>query len=348
VGWALALLVGVAGGWWAAEATFSRPVSVAADSAPLLYTVQTGTVGRSLSFSAQARWPATPAALNAASGTVTHVLARGDRLGEGAVLYRVDLRPVVIAQGRVPSFRDLGVGAVGADVEQLERLLSNEVPFPGTVDQEFTEVTKAAVQAWQTQLGVEADGRVRREDIVFVPRLPARILLSRDIRVGSSVSAGSGSVDIVRSRPQVTVTLSTEQRDLVPLDGAVIVHHGNGSWTGKVASTTTTDQGELILELAGRDGGPICGRRCNRIPVGRTSVYRTELVAVEPRTGPVVPSAALRTTAAGDSVVIDAAGAEIKVQVLAAAGGQAVVEGVDVGQRIRLFGQRDPAAPQPT
>lgn len=344
-GWLVALVVGGAVGWWAADATLSRPVPVAGTAAPTLYTVPRGEVGRTVTFSAEAGWGSTTVASNAADGTVTGVVARGERMGEGDALYQVDLRPVVIAEGRIPSFRDLTVGDVGADVAQLERMLAQRVPFAGTVDDQFTLATQAAVEAWQTELGIKADGRVRRGDVVYVRDLPARIVLGSDITVGARVSAGAGTIGVLDARPKVTVTLSSDQRNLVPLDGEVIVHHGNGRWKGKIDSSTVTDSGGLVLDLAGRQGGSICGSECDRIPVGRTSVYRTDLVAVEPRTGPVVPSSALRTTASGKSVVVDESGARIRVEIVAAAGGRAVVKGVQVGDRIRLYADPEQAVP---
>ncbi len=339
VGWVVAFVLGVGSAWWAADATLSRPEVAEGTSAPVFYTVSRGTVERVMSFTAKATWAAALAASNSASGTVTSVSTQpGQAVEVGDVLYTVDLRPVVAAEGAVPSFRVLSAGASGEDVAQLEEFLAATVRFDGTVDEEFTELTAAAVMSWQARLGVEPSGVVRPGDLLFLPQLPARVVLSGDIRVGAQVSSGIGAVEVLSKSPSVTVTLGADQSDLVPLDGAVRVHRGGAIWRGRIAAATQTELGELQLELVGPQGRAICHPRCAQLPVSRPTLMRADLIAVPPTTGPVVPAAALRTMPQGATVVLGVDGEEIPVQVLAAASGQAVVSGIDVGERIQLYG----------
>ena len=84
------------------------------------------------------------------SGTVTALPAVGDVIRRGGRLYAVDGEPVLLMYGAVPAYRTLaeGVGD-GRDVEQLERNLAALGYDPGTVDEDFTDATAAAVAAWQ-------------------------------------------------------------------------------------------------------------------------------------------------------------------------------------------------------
>lgn len=340
LGWVVAFILGLASAWWAADATLSRPEVTPGTTSPVLYTVRVGTVERVMSFTAKATWTSTPAAANSASGTVTSVEAQpGDVLKAGDVLYTVDLRPVVAAEGNVPSFRDLSVGATGADVAQLERFLTTRVGFFETADEEFTALTAAAVEAWQTRLGVHATGVVLRGDLLFLPRLPRRVTLSEEIRVGAQVNSGTGAVESLSKFPRFTITLGADQSELVPLDGNVRVKRSGDTWRGTIASANQTETGQLELELAGRNGRALCASACAQLPVGRPTLMRAELIAVPPTSGSTVPTAALRTTADGTTVVVGADGDAIPVRVLAEANGQAVVSGVDQGEQIQLYGE---------
>lgn len=340
LGWVVAFLLGCGLAWSAGYTTLSRPEVAEGSRAPVLYTVTRGTLQRAVSFTAEASWTSTPAASNSASGTVTTVSVRpGQAIDAGDVLYTADLQPVVAAQGSVPSFRDLSIGATGADVAQLERFLAGTVDFAGTVDEEFTELTAVAVEAWQTQLGVQATGVVQRGDLLFLPRLPERVVLNEQIEIGAELGPGSAAVETLSKSPEFTVTLGEGQSDLVPLDGDVRVHRGEVTWRGVIASATQTPLGELQLELQGKQGRPLCHPECSQLPVNRPTLMRAELIVVPATTGPIVPAAAVRTTPAGQTVVVGADGGQLPVKVLAEAYGQAVVSGLETGDRIRLYGE---------
>jgi peptidoglycan hydrolase-like protein with peptidoglycan-binding domain len=85
------------------------------------------------------------------------------------VLFRVDEQPVILLSGVVPMYRDLGPGAAGADVEQLESNLAQPGYRGFTVDDEYTQSTAQAVSAWQEAVGATATGIVARVDVVFPP-----------------------------------------------------------------------------------------------------------------------------------------------------------------------------------
>lgn len=341
VAWAVTVVLAAAAGLWAARATLETPSIAETRDTPVLYTVAEGTVSRVMSFTAKAQWQSVPLARNAANGTVTTVdVQPGDRAEVGLRLYSVDLRPVTAAEGAIPAFRDLAADASGADVEQLQTFLAAAGHYGGAVSGAFDAATASAVRKWQKAIGIAADGVVRRGDLLFFPDLPARVTSADALQVGAPISAGETAIEALPEAPTFTITLGVEQADLVPLVTTVLVHHaGAGTWQGRIASSTTTPTGELILTLEGPDGTPLCGDQCAAVPIGEAALYTADLVAVPEKTGPVVPVSALRTRPDGSVTVVTEEGRVMEVKVLAAAEGRAVVSGIDVGTTIRLFGE---------
>jgi hypothetical protein len=151
VGRGLALLVALAvaagAGFWAGREVLVAPKDLlAGDEGIVTYTVIEGEVGRSLRFVALAEWDLVPVARNAAAGTVTTVeFSAGGVAEAGDVLYSVDLRPVVVAQGSIPAFRDLALNVQGPDVAQLQSFLAGLGHFTGEVDGVFRAGTRSAV-----------------------------------------------------------------------------------------------------------------------------------------------------------------------------------------------------------
>ncbi len=84
-------------------------------------------------------------------------------------LYEVDGRPVRLMYGSGPMYRTLKPGDKGRDVEQLERNLA-ELGYTGfTPDQEYTELTAAAVKRWQKSHDAQQTGKVGPGDVAFAP-----------------------------------------------------------------------------------------------------------------------------------------------------------------------------------
>ena len=75
--------------------------------------------------------------------------------------------------GDVPAWRDLSTSASdGVDVRQLEANLVTLGFDPDgeiVVDEEFDEATEDAVTLWEDSLGLEGDGEVAEQQVVFVP-----------------------------------------------------------------------------------------------------------------------------------------------------------------------------------
>ena len=197
----LCLLFGVAGGW-ALRTLFEPPEDVLASPGFTLVESRRGTVAQSLRLNASVQWIPELTLVGQVSGMVTTVdLVDGEQRGPGTVLFTVGLRPVVVAVGDVPAFRDLSVGAEGLDVLQLQQMLADLGHDPGEVDGRFDATVRNAVREWQGALGVTADGVVRVGDIVFVPRLPASLALPPELQVGVMLSAGGPVLHVLPHRP---------------------------------------------------------------------------------------------------------------------------------------------------
>lgn len=343
--WALSGALMFGAGWWAAGVT-TDPPSVPEEDLPTIdVEVELGTVEQAVTYAASASWPFRPAGVNGHTGTLTSVdVSPGSTVDAGTVLYTVDLRPAVAAAGAVPAFRDIGIGATGADVEQLEGFLRGQGLFTGTPDAAFTETTDQAVRRWQRQVGTTPDGVVRRGDLVFLPELPTAVFVDPDLEVGAAVETGRAAVMAVTGSPEFTVTLVRDQADLVPLSAPVRVSYGPEEeqvWDGVVASTTAVPPGEVSLTLTAPDGTALCGETCaDVVPVAEESMYTADLYVVPPTEGPTVPTAAITTGPDGGTGVRLTDGTRVPVDVLASAFGRSVVSGVDVGDRVRLLQDR--------
>lgn len=344
--WALMAVVFLAGsvGWWAAREVLVTPQDPLADAPePVLYEVVEGSVGRSLSLAAVAEWEATPVARIERSGIVTSLeIESGAVVEPGDILFTVDLRPVVVAAGDVPTFRDMGRGDEGEDIAQLQRLLVSLGYLQPEPDGVFGTTTRAAVRQWQDSLGIRDDGAVLVGDVMFVPELPARIILGEAITVGSRLAGGEEAALTLTEEPAFWVPLTPEQRSLVPLDSEVWVSYGDGVWQAQTVRAVETDSSqtgtmELRLVLEALGGGTVCGQMCAEWVglEGRTD-FPAEVVVVPETEGPVVPIAGISTDPEGNSMVTLESGDPVEVEMIASYGGQAVVEGVQVGDVLRL------------
>lgn len=339
----LAAIVLVAGGLgllagWAAFA----PPAVDQEQAPVQeYTVTEATVGREVSMTATAHWPSVSLAAGAADGTVTDVnVSAGQEVAAGVALFYVDLRPVVIAEGQTPSFRDLSRGADGPDVLQLQELLGELGHYSEAIDGEFGMATEGALKAWQRDLGVDDDGRLRAGDVQYASSLPARVLLTDDVQVGGLLTAGTVTTAVVAPEPDFELEFSDAAA--VPTTGTTVRINGpdEHEWHAEVTEIRTDEEGGApsgaILEAA--RNGAVCADACEAIPVDAdTSRYPAAVELTPAYTGPVVPLSAIGTTPAGEEFVLSLDDERIDISILVADGSRAVVDGLAEGDQIRLF-----------
>ena len=191
------------------------------------------------------------------SGVVTGGTPVGTIVGQGDVLFHLDLQPTVLLHGDVPAFRDLSAGAhPGADITQLEQALV-DLGFGGgvTVDGEFTEATADAVEAWEEALGrSDPDGAVTLGDVVFAPG---------DLRVadvtagtGTQVHSGADVVQVSATTKVVTLGLTVDQVANVEAGTPVTVTLPDDTEaTGTIVDVATEPSTDGGGDDGGDDGG---------------------------------------------------------------------------------------------
>ncbi|WP_425955828.1 peptidoglycan-binding domain-containing protein [Xylanimonas sp. McL0601] len=332
-------VAGAAGGWSVSQVL--APAASAASQAPYaVVAVVAGEVGASVRLNAVAQWTPRPAGTNRASGIVTGVeLDPAHAVANGAVLYRVDERPVVVAHGAVPAYRDLGSGARGEDVAQLQQMLTDLGAREGPPSGVFDAGTAAAVRRWQRDLGLTRTGAVALGDLIFVPQaLPGRLSLDSSIVARDlSLEGGEAAVLGLPESPDFTMTVSADQAATFP-DGTQVLLSGVGDaqWPSVVGGRTPGDDDTVVLTLTAPDGGTICGADCDQVAVGGATQLGAQVVTVPTVTGLVVPVAALQTTGDGATEVTDSAGHRHPVHVRASANGLTVITGVAAGTQLRI------------
>lgn len=143
-------------------------------------------------------------------GVLTEVPAPGAPLSPGAVLYRLDTRPVVLLSGALPAWRDFNSDmSDGGDVLQLEQNLSALGFFTEAPDAEFDWDTAVAIREWQRSLGLDRTGVVERSDIVFWDG-PLRVD-TVDGKLGQDV--GPGTLVYRVTSPELVVDLAMKSSD---------------------------------------------------------------------------------------------------------------------------------------
>lgn len=327
--------------FWAGRVTL-RPPDVAEQAPPSAAWVEVveQDLGRTITLTTTVNRPSTPLALNALSGVVTSV-SESSTLGQGDELYRVGDTPVLLVAGDMPFWRDLSAGARGDDVRQIQQMLNAEGASL-TVDGIWSAGTTQAVRAWQREHGAPITGAISLGEVVARGDLPVEIAIDTDVAWPGAVLAGGEIVAMVADgEPTFVMEVTPEQAAMVPTGTLVTVHEGDASWEGAVADSQTTDAGARLAVTAA-DGGPLCADQCDELPASGTSYLLTDVTIIPPVTGPVIPIAALSTQVDGTtSVDVMTATGEAGVQVVHVvqlADGLAVVEGVELGQMVRVFG----------
>jgi peptidoglycan hydrolase-like protein with peptidoglycan-binding domain len=231
------------------------------------------------------------------AGTITRLRPEGATLSRGRSLLSIDAKPTGwVFYGSRPMYRDLGPGVTdGFDVRQVERNLVALGYDPGTVDEDWTSATTAAVKAFQDDRGLTENGTLRRADVV-VSDGPARVGAHK-AEVGDSARPGAPVTELTSTTPGVTATVDAGLASSLNDGDAVTVTLPDGSTVrGTIAKVGT-------VATAGQDGGSptvplevaLRGRRHGRfdgapvtlsLAIGKTkdalAVPVTALVATRP------------------------------------------------------------------
>ena len=364
----LALALGLALGW-AVATGFRSPAPLPTGASYSVVKVSEGELSRTVNLNAAASWSAGDPLVNEAAGVLTQrLVASGEQVSSGDVVYTVDLAPVAVAVGDVPAFRDLAQGARGADVSQLQQMLVDTGYSSTAPDGIFGPATLAAYKAWQKASGFPVTGTAPLGSIVFVSRLPAVVgwndaaaasadgSSSADVKgvVGVRLAEGDTVAQFLPPAPSFTISLPQGQRRLVDVGMAVALSDGQYQWSAVIASIAAPrEDGSAVATLTPVDGeDSICGADCSAIPIAGEGSISATITVLAPTSGLIVPSGALAVAADGTTAVVSREGKTIPVTVTATVGGQAAVEGVPAGTEIRVPGQASggsaPSNPDPT
>ncbi|WP_262001559.1 peptidoglycan-binding protein [Microbacterium sp. Mcb102] len=338
---AIALLVIGAASTWAVV-TILRPADDPLSSAGHSFVaVEHGSVGYAVSLNTMTEWAQQPIGTNRAAGIVTDIAVEaGTAVTSGTVLYTVDLRPVVVAQGAVPMFRSLGLDSAGADVRQLQEMLRDSGQYGGSIDGVFGEGTKGAVSRWQRTLGAQPSGMVDVGDVIFVPSLPARVTLDTAvINRGATLTGGESVVRGLSPAPTFQIPVTEAQAAMMPTGTKVEITSPRGeTWEATAEEQLRGDEGAIDIRLSAPDGEFICATACSEIPPTGKTALRSRIIVVAEVEGLVVPSAALVTVADGSTAVVDEDGREVAVKVVASAKGMSAITGARQGLRVQIPG----------
>lgn len=339
-GWAVLLvLLGGVGGW--ALHTLLTPLAAVPPSPDYtLVAAREGSVGHSIRLNVRAEWTGGPTVLSGMSGIVTNVaVADGDRVESGDQIATVDLKPVVVADGDTPAFRDLAPGDTGPDVAQLQRML-RELGYPAEDSGTLDALTEDAVRQWQTARSMPDTGTVPLGTLLFAAGLPARILPDEEVTVGGQISAGQPLFTVLPEAPIFRINLPEGQTRIVEEGQEASLESTAGDWPARIGpielSWTTGDYFTILHPTA--DNGLICSSDCDILPVRGPSLVPST-IQVEPEIdGIVVPASAIVTTADDQTAVVLPDGDVRGVRVLGGSFGTVVVEGLALGVQVRAPG----------
>ncbi len=159
--------------------------------------VERRTLSDVLTVSGEVRREEVQSVRSSITGQVNRVdVEDGATIEVGTDLFSIDGRTAVAAPGEFPFFRPLQVGSAGADVQQLEQILSDEGYDVGEIDTLFTESTRSGLAAWQTAHGYGSSGSESDETVTL--NLMAN---SAGYSVGKANSAGFIIVPAKKSSP---------------------------------------------------------------------------------------------------------------------------------------------------
>ncbi|MGH9243853.1 MAG: peptidoglycan-binding protein [Acidimicrobiales bacterium] len=239
-----------AGAWlWVRDPSTEAASPVAGPVATA--TVERGTISATEAWDGTVDFGARFTIDSSAEGTVTRLVEPATAAARGAELYRLDERPVTLLAGAVPMYRDLGPGATGLDVAQLEANLA-ALGYAGfSADDTFADSTSDVVRAWQADIGVEPTGTVAHGDVVFVPEA-GRVDAVR-VDVGDRIGPGRPILDLTGTDKVVSVEADLDDRDRFGTGTEVTVVLPDGETVAGMVSTSVVV--EVAAESADGPGG---------------------------------------------------------------------------------------------
>ncbi|POM25478.1 membrane fusion protein cluster 2 protein [Actinomadura rubteroloni] len=358
----LAAAVALAAGAFAIGRGFVSPDQQAADAAPPKASVITarvsyGTLAATTVLRAKVTEASpivvdSPTGLGDALPIVTALNVKvGDRVANGQKLLTVAERPVFVLTGRVPAFRDMGLGTRGVDVTQLQAALRAAGYSLGSDRAgSYGKGTSAAVARFYRAAGVppvkvaapgkndgngsgKASGKksagsvkIPRGEVLFVRSLPQRVV-SVNVHLGSK--ADTKLLEIGSGHVQLTGSVDSAGRSQLKegMEGKATDDLTDASFSVRVTKVGTSPKpGDDAVQTF-----PVTLVPTGHMPARFTGKSVAVTVTAQGDDGKVlnVPVAAISTGSSGETyvTVVDGNGRQREVKValgLATGGRQAV------------------------
>ena len=246
--------------------------SIQVATAPVVRTKLTNTVqvGGSIGYDGSY----TVAALRGGGGVYTWLPKPGQVIKQDQPVYSVSEEPVPLLYGSIPAYRAFDVGmSDGADVGQLTHDLIALGYGDGLAQSNhYSSATAAAVERWQSALGLQATGEIPLGEAVFEPG-PIRVT---SVTPPVGTSAGGGIVLTATSTtPIVVVNLDVNEEYLVKPGDAVTVVLPDGTSTAgghiETVGTVATCPGGSGIGAGGGGNGSAGQSPCESSGSGSAS-----------------------------------------------------------------------------
>ena len=287
-------------------------------AAPLTVMAEMGSVEDIRDVEVSLQWEVADGILNRLPGTITWTSLQpgvASEVAAGDVLYSVDETRVVVMAGSVPAFRDIGLGAEGIDVRQVEQFLAEHGYPTGDVDGKWTSETTTAYRAFRKdRLLPEASG-IRLGEVAFLPELPATVALAQGREVGAIIADGEVVLRVLSGPPRGTYFASPGSAT-TPTGAAVTVTIGAEEVSGSTAGTgVRTDDGRVAIPVVFETISGEC-EWCAAVPADEVTTWSAKLEVVPRTDGVTLPVGAIRTAANGGPAVLLVGGEVVAVSIV--------------------------------
>lgn len=307
---------------------------------PATIVARAGELEETRPVQVQAHWQIEGKLVGRLAGTVTSVgLPPGTatNLEEGTIVYAVDARPVIAIAAAQPAYRAIEFGTKGTDVEQIQKFLVRQGANLGEVDGKWGNATITAWKAWRRANNLPETSTISLGEVIFVPELPRRVVPGEALTPGGVVSGSETIADELAPEPTFSIDVPGDAAGNLTSGLVVDIDIGGRSVSARVSDRRApTELGNVRIELD--LPAPGCVDWCDDIPAERTSEFRGVAHLSPLVKGTIVPIGALRTGTGDGSAVVLADGTTVGVTVLARVGSEAVVDGIEAGDRIQLPG----------
>jgi peptidoglycan hydrolase-like protein with peptidoglycan-binding domain len=234
-----------------------------------------------------------------AAGALTWLPPVGRVIRPGRVVFRLAGQPVVLLDGGVPAYRDLGPDVTGSDVRQLNANLVELGYATSSLDPTstvYSAATTAAVQRLQDALGVTQTGRLGAGDVVFLHG-PVRIT-KLVAGLGSRTQPGGAVAQVSSTRREVLVDLKATDQSMVSVGDRVrITLPVGGTTSGRVTGIGS------VADSGGESGATVPVHIAPRRLAGARSLDRATvnvaIVTARARRALAVPVTALLALSGG-------------------------------------------------